>query len=108
MYNLIKDIATITLIKFPIFSKLINVSEVCICDYVNTSQIKGSDIIEVDIGIGTLFINIANDEILYKFVPSKKLEKKLVKTIVDGKSPIIDKVENKLNNKILNTYKELL
>lgn len=107
-YNLIDDISSLSLIKPSILNKLIDISQSCLCDYVDNMSILEDSLVEVDIGIGTLNIFIEEDLIKYQFKPSKKLEKNLVQTVVDGNSPLMYKIEKKLNKKILNTYKELL
>lgn len=107
-YNLIDDISSLSLIKPSILNKLIDISQSCLCDYVDNMSILEDSLVEVDIGIGTLNIFIEEDAIKYQFKPSKKLEKNLVQTVVDGNSPLTYKIEKKLNKKILNTYKELL
>lgn len=107
-YNLIDDISSLSLIKPSILNKLVDISQSCLCDYVDNMSILEDSLVEVDIGIGTLNIFIEEDLIKYQFKPSKKLEKNLVQTVVDGNSPLKYKIEKKLNKKILNTYKELL
>ena len=107
-YNLIDDISSLSLIKPSILNKLIDISQSCLCDYVDNMSILEDSLVEVDIGIGTLNIFIEEDLIKYQFKPSKKLEKNLVQTVVDGNSPLTYKKKKKLNKKILNTYKELL
>lgn len=106
--DLIKNVEDMTQIGLPILNKLVYVSEKCICDYLLDAVYEEEDIVPIDIGIGHIFINIADDELTYKFVPSKSLEKKLIKTFEDNESPIVQIVESKLNKKILETYKELL
>ncbi len=108
MYDLIKDLNTLTLIKSSILSRLENISENCICDYVLESTLKDDDIVPIDLGIGVLYINILDNEISYKFIPSKKLEKKLLKSRETGESQLVLDIEDKLNQRIFNTYKELL
>lgn len=107
-YDLIDNLGSLTLIKSSILNKQVEISENCICDYILEAIENDEDIITINIGIGILSINISDDEISYKFVPNKKLEKKLLKTIETEESPLVEQVEKKLNQRILNTYKELL
>ena len=107
-YDLIDNLGSLTLIKSSILNKQVEISENCICDYILEAIENDEDIITINIGIGILSINISNDEISYKFVPNKKLEKKLLKTIETEESPLVEQIEKKLNQRILNTYKELL
>lgn len=94
-YNLIDDISSLSLIKPSILNKLIDISQSCLCDYVDNMSILEDSLVEVDIGIGTLNIFIEEDVIKYQFKPSKKLEKNLVQTVVDGNSPLTYKIEKK-------------
>ena len=107
-YNLVDNLGSLTLIKSSILNKQVEISENCICDYILEAIENDEDIVSIDIGIGMLYINISADEISYKFIPNKKLEKKIVKTIETRESPLVTQIENKLNQRILNTYKELL
>lgn len=107
-YDLIDNLGSLTLIKSSILNKQVEISENCICDYILEAVENDEDIITINIGIGILSINISDDEISYKFVPNKKLEKKLLKTIETEESPLVTQIEKKLNQRILNTYKELL
>lgn len=107
-YNLIKNISSITLIKSSILNKLVEISESCICDYALNTVEEDEDVFSIDIGIGTIYINILDNELQYKFVPDKKLEKKLIRTLDTKESPLVIEAENKLNQRIINTYKELL
>lgn len=108
IYDLIQNLCSLTQIKYSVFNKLVQISESCICDHILSSIESDEDIIALDIGIGNIYFNIINDEIEYKFIPSKKLEKKILKTIETNESPLVTELENKLNKKIINTYKELL
>ena len=71
-YNLIDDISSLSLIKPSILNKLIDISQSCLCDYVDNMSILEDSLVEVDIGIGTLNIFIEEDVIKYQFKPSKK------------------------------------
>lgn len=107
-YDLIDNLGSLTLIKSSILNKQVEISENCICDYILEAIENDEDIVSIDIGIGMLSINISDDEISYKFIPNRKLEKKILKTIETEESPLITQIEKKLNQRILNTYKELL
>ena len=107
-HNLMDNLGSLTLIKSSILTKLVDVSENCICDYILNTIEEDEDITSINIGIGNIYINISDDELNYKFIPNKKLEKKILKTIDTGESPLVMSIEDKLNQRILNTYKELL
>lgn len=107
-YDLINSLSSLTLVKSSILLKIADDSENCICDCILNTVEEDEDVTSINIGIGNLYVNITDDELTYKFVPSKKLEKKILKAIETGDSPLVAAVEDKLNQRILNTYKELL
>lgn len=61
----------------------------------------------IDIGFGKLCILIEDDDVFYKFIPSRKFEENLAHTITHKSSPLIEKADDLLVQKIKNTYKDL-
>ena len=108
VHNLMQNLEDLTQVKASVLSKITRVSESCICDYVLQAMENDEDIVTVYIGLGTLEISISDDEIFYKFIPNKKFEKKILRTLETEESPLVSEIEAKLNKKILDTYKELL
>lgn len=108
MHDLIKNLNSLTLIKESILRSLSSIIEDSICQYTLEAIELDEDIVKIDFGFGILSINISSDELEYKFIPSKKLEKKLIKSINTNTSPLVLNIEKKLNQRIINTYKELL
>ena len=108
MRKLIDDLASLTCIEADDFNRLISLSEAILChDVVET--IKNKEIVTtVDVGIGTLSITNQEDNIKYRFIPSKKLSQAVSTTYSTKKSPIKTKVEKALGSRLKNTYKELL
>lgn len=108
MIKLTEDISKLTNISKQVLDKLTNLSISCICDAVETDIINGEDILEVDIGIGTLKIKHSDNEIRYKFCPSAKFEEQLMKTILEDANPLKATIEDTLCKRITSVYKELL
>ena len=108
MYDILKDIHSLTQIKEVVLKSISSIIEDSVCHYILESIYLEEDVIEIDFGFGILSINASSDELEYKFVPSKRLEKKLLKAINTNTSPLVSNIEKKLNQKIINTYKELL
>ncbi len=106
--NVISNLSSLTLVDDPLLQKMVMLSEDCICDYLLEGIQKEEDVIEVDIGIGILYLNIVDEELNYKFVPSKRFENKLKKTAYLEASPLVAKLEKSLDKKFTNAYKELL
>lgn len=109
MYDLIKDLASITTIPEDALNKLVSKTEWCICDCVNEKLVCNNEkVVEINIGIGTLSLIIDDNSIIYRFVPSKELEKYVIDTIKNEKNPLKYVLEKNLINKITKVYKELI
>lgn len=105
---MLQDLSTITTIPLFTLKKLFNNLSLCICHRILENYLNKQSDTCVDIGIGKLSIQIEDDSIRYKFIPSYKFEQNLIKTLKSKQSPLLDQAEEVLVNKILNTYKELL
>lgn len=109
MRDLIKDISTITTIPTESLEKLVTKGEWCICDYVEDTILgKDSKVVEINIGIGTISIIMDNDRLIYRFIPSERLEELVIDTVKNETNPLKKTIEKSLVNKITNVYKELL
>ena len=108
MVNIIKDISTLTTIPYATLTKLSDVLELCICHAVEESILKNGEVTSINVGIGTLNIKATEDEIKYKFIPSTKFEEHVKQTVITKESPLVTKVEERLKDKVMNVYKELL
>lgn len=108
MNKLVTDISSITSISKLALENLVEKSCNCICHCVQESVLNQESVTSVDIGIGILYIKFENDEIKYKFIPSKKLEDCVSFTVLNKESPLVFALETALKNRIENSYKELL
>ena len=107
MNNMIEDISKITTIPRVTLQKLLEKSEMCICHDILEQILRNETYICVDILFGELYLNIDNDQVKFKFIPSSQFEDMLVETINNKTSPLITAVEDGLSTKIMNVYKEL-
>lgn len=105
---MIEDLARITTIPVFTLKKLFNNLCFCICHKVLENYLEKNLDTCVNIGIGKLSISIIDGQILYKFIPSQKFEQILIDTIKNKQSPLVNKTEDILIDKIITTYKELL
>lgn len=103
-----KDISKLTSIPLVSVEKFLTLEENCICYDVLDNLKSGETTSLIDLGFGMLSIIIINDEMHFKFVPSKSLEDKLKKALSSGKLDIISLLEDKINSKLLIAYKELI
>ena len=106
--DLIKDLSIITTINESTLEKLNKKAVWCICDNLEKTIYNKEDISEIDIGIGNLLISLENNNVKYKFIPSKDFENQIVDTIVNEKNNLVNSLEETLVDKISNVYKNLL
>lgn len=103
--NIKEDLSTLTTIDESVFTKLSNKVEWCISDGIEKAILNKEDIINIDLDIGILMINLKNNEIKYKFIPSQKLEKTIINTVLNEKNSLILNIEDSLISKLTNVYK---
>ena len=108
MNSLINDISKLTTIPINVLTKLVDKAFYCISDIVDDAIIEHKKIIDIDIGIGTLYLEINSENVRYKFVPNKELETAIKSTVLNKQNLLRDTLEMTLVNRITNTYKELL
>jgi hypothetical protein len=106
--ELLTDIQSLTQINIKLLNKLVAVAELVICDSINELDMMDDQILDLDIGIGTVSLLVSGNTIQYAFYPSTNLENNLIKTLEKKTNPLILSAENNLETKILNTYKELV
>lgn len=106
--NLIRDISALTAVSNKTLNKIVDVAELCFCDYINELDITNEDVVNIDIGIGTLSLLLVNDSMQYQFTPSYQLEQQLINTIESKTSPLVNSAQSNLEHKLRTTYKELL
>lgn len=108
MSNVIKDIAKLTTIPEFNLIKLSNLCSKCISHDVVESIKNNEDVCTIDIGIGSLLIDISSTDLHFKFIPSSQLQLTILKSINSSESELVIEVEELLKDKIINTYKNLL
>ena len=107
MRDLIVDLSTLTTIGKYNLDELVLKSIAVIGHDIEESLREHRNVISIDIGIGELHITNVDDNVLYKFIPSKKLEETVRKTYIDRKSPLALEVDEALGKRITNRYKDL-
>jgi hypothetical protein len=104
---MLEDISALTTIPLASLEKIFNKGIMTICDDVEDTLNHKENECEVDIGIGKMRIQINEENIKYKFIPSGKLEKQVLQTVQEGKNPLETQLEAELSKRIMNVYKEL-
>lgn len=107
MINLLQDLSMITDLPKLGLEKLALEQSLCLAHALYESLDCKENIASADLGYGKLFIKYEGDEIKYKFIPSKKFDDLLVKTIRQRKSPLTQSLENSISETLDKIYKEL-
>lgn len=107
MQNLLEDLSATSNIPLNLLQKLNQQSIWNICHSVEETVLSGNNIIDINIGIGILYIGIIDDNIKYKFIPNIKLEDNLKSTILNNKCPLETKLEESFSDKMVRAYKDL-
>ena len=107
MKNLIEDLSILTTIGKYNLESLTYKSIDIISHDIEESLRDNENYIEIDIGLGTLIISRVEEEIRYKFIPSKRLEKTVIDTYITRKSKVALDVDKALGDRIMKTYKDL-
>lgn len=108
MSNITRDVSKLTTIPYATLNKLRDIEIACIGHNVYEGILKNEQQVTIDIGIGELVVKINPEEIRYKFIPSSYLEETVRTSVVNKESPLVQKIEGKLRDKVMNVYKELL
>lgn len=108
MNNIVEDVSILTTIPKKSLDRIIEKSHSCICHSVYENLCEHELLTELNIGIGTLYIKLENENVLYKFVPCKKLDESVKETFRNKKSPLVKKVEDALSTRIVHTYKDMM
>lgn len=105
--NIIKDLSTLTTVDMKTLESLLNKMMMCMYDVILESCIEQKDVVEMNIGIGTLSLLYQNNEIKYKFKPSAKFEEGIVKTIKTKNNTLDETIDKELKERLVHTYKDL-
>lgn len=108
MNKLVDDLSTLTTINNLKLQRLIKLSIYCITEEILENLLTDKSLTEYDIGIGTLYISTANNEIRYKFIPSEEFSSSVKNTVETKRNLLEAKVEKSLISSIEETYKDLL
>ena len=107
MINLLQDLSTITDIPKLSLEKLANEQALLLSHAIYEALIAKENTASADLGYGKLFIRYENNEIKYKFVPSKKFDELIRKTISNKVSPLTQSLETAISETVNKIYTEL-
>ena len=105
--DVVQDISTLTTVHKSSIDRLCTQAVKCICYCVCEALSKNEKDLCLDIGIGSLFINIDDESVKYRFEPSIFMDNSVIESVLSGKNPVIEDIESSLLNKVNTTYKDL-
>lgn len=103
-----QDISTLTTIPESAVKRLVKISSEYITHCIVESVLDKKETCEIDIGIGSLMVDINTEELKFKFIPSKTLQNNIYESIIDKNSKLALDVEDNLRDKIIYAYKNLI
>lgn len=106
--NVIDDLSTITSIPRANLTKLAQRIEWLICNAAYEASLSDDNTAEVVLGFGKLIIRLEDNQIKYRFQPSKKLENTIIEAYEKGIDPIAKRAEEAVVGTIMKAYKDLL
>ena len=106
--TLIDDLSAMTSIQPKVLNKLVDCSTYSILQSIEEMITKQEDSCEVDFTNFKLIIKIDEDSLVFKIIPSKELEKAIVKTISNKKNAMEPIIIGNMVDTLLKDYKGLL
>ena len=103
--NIISDLSSMTKIPNKILNELVDKENLCIGSAINDAIIEGTDVAVLNIGIGTLSIEIATKQC--KFVPSRELKSAIKRSIDNKVDPLEKEIEKAIIDKLIKIYSEV-
>lgn len=108
MIDIIKDTAVLTTIPEKSLKKLIDKNIYCISEAVVEARLSDQKLLELDIGLGILYIQMDDESIRYKFVPGQKLEETVKNSFINKQNLLEDALDAALVNRLTSIYKDLI
>lgn len=105
MNKMSEDLSKLTTIPENILIKLFDKIRWIIGDAICEAN---SDLVEIDIGIGTLLLSNELEHVRYKFIPDDSLDETIRNCFNDHISPIEQQLEKRFIDRIIHTYKDIL
>ena len=104
--NIVTDIGTLTRVPNKTLNELVHKINLCIGSIIAEAKNKGESATIINIGIGTLSIDLITMQ--SKFVPSKDLKTTIKQGITTGIDPLECILEQTLTEKLIHFCEEVL
>lgn len=111
IFDITKDVSTLTTIPEKTLDKYNKKIMYCICEAISeqlSDETNDNDIISLDLGYGTLFVKVIDENNLkYHFKPSDFLDKEIKATLSGEESSLVKYLNESLETKFTDVYKNL-
>ena len=104
--NAVNDLGTLTKIPNKILTELTHKLNLCIGSAIHDAILNKEDIAIINIGIGSLSVNLADMQC--KFIPSKDLKTAIKNSLNSKVDPIELQLEQALTDKLIAICEEVL
>ncbi len=104
--NIVNDISTLMKVPNKALNELVHKINLCIGSIIAEAKNNGEQAVIINIGIGTLSIDLINMQ--SKFVPGKDLKAVIKQGVTTGIDPLECALEQALADKLVNFCNEVL
>ena len=104
--NLVTDIGTLLQLPNKVTTELVHKANLCIGSIINDAKLAGEQTIIINIGIGTLSIDLVDMQC--KFVPSKDLKTAIKNSLNSNIDPLELALEQTLADRLLAVFEEAI
>lgn len=104
--NIVKDLSTLSQIPLKVLTEVYKKEALCIGSAIHDAVLAKDDIAILNIGIGTLSIEISTGQC--KFLPSKELKQTIKRSLEKKVDPVEMYLEKEIIDKLLIACEEVL
>lgn len=104
--NIINDLCTYTRVPNKIMTEIISKETMCIGSAIHDAMLAQEDVALLNIGIGTLSIDLASRQC--KFLPSRELKSTIKKSLDEKVDPIELELEQAAIEKLMKVFNEVM
>lgn len=104
--NIVKDLSTLSQIPLKVLAEVYKKEALCIGSAIHDAVLAKDDIAILNIGIGTLSIEISTGQC--KFLPSKELKQTIKRSLEKKVDPVEMYLEKEIIDKLLIACEEVL
>lgn len=104
--NLVNDIGTLLKLPNKVTTEIIHKANLCIGSIINDAKLAGEQAVIINIGIGTLSIDLVDMQC--KFVPSKDLKTAIKNSLNSNIDPLELALEQAFTEKLLAVCEEAI